>query len=122
MGLCYQISRSGDPIPLATQWKSLLHHVQVLSLEWLLMSCLDDFPEHTMCHLPQEWVIEDGIVVTDFMLIVKKTKLENSVIKWMNNKVGEINLQREIMSQQRTRFNGEKKFIRNLKRICRKEG
>lgn len=112
-------------IPLATQWKILSHHVQVLSLEWLLVSSLDDFPEHTMCHLPQEWVSEDGFVVTDLMLIEKKktnNDLENSVIKWMNNKVGEINLQREMMSQQRTRFNREKKFIENLKRICRKEG
>lgn len=61
-------------IPLATQWKILSHHVQVLSLEWLLVSCLDDFPEHTMCHLPQEWVSEDGFVVTDLMLIEKKKK------------------------------------------------
>lgn len=45
----------------------------------------------------------------------------------MNNKVNgsqisDINLQREKMSQERTKFNGGKKFIRNLNRICRKEG
>lgn len=64
-------------IPLATQWKILSHHVQVLSLEWLLLSSLDDFPEHTMCHLPQEWVSEDGFVVTDLMLIEKKKNNNN---------------------------------------------
>lgn len=54
-------------------------------------------------------------------------KLENSVIKGMSNKmndsqISEINLRREMMSQQRTKFNGENKFIGNLNGICRKEG
>lgn len=80
-------------ISLATWWKSLSHLVQVVGLEWLSVSWLNDFPDDRTSHLPQEWVFEDGFGVLGFadLMVIEKTgkqcnKVKKQQSKWESNK------------------------------------
>ena len=49
----------------------------MVSLEWLSVSWSNDFPDHKIPHLLQEWVFEDGFGVpgfADLMVIEKNWK------------------------------------------------